>query len=139
MVARELPDLFHVARDRLVAMIDAEAVLGLGRSSATQRIEEPIGSHHVLPGDSQHVPPAGQDLVRGAEEPSYIVRWDGVQSPGRKGRLEARGLSQLRLHPISIPRKAGRVPRRRRRGRNLLQPPGSLPEDIGGPPQDLLR
>jgi hypothetical protein len=66
-------------------MIDTEAVLGPGRSSATQRIEEPIRSHHVLPGDSQHVPPTGQDLVSSAEEPSYIVCWDGVQSSGRKG------------------------------------------------------
>ena len=31
MVAREPPDLFHVARDALVAMIDAEAVLSSGR------------------------------------------------------------------------------------------------------------
>jgi hypothetical protein len=38
-----------------------------------------------LSDDSQHVPPAGQDLVSGAEEPSYIVGWDGVQDSGRKG------------------------------------------------------
>ena len=121
MVARELPDLFHVACDRLVAMVDAEAVLGLGCSPATQRIEEPVGSHHVLPGDSQHVPPAGQDLVSGADQPSHVVCWDGVQDSGGKGRLEARGLGQLRLRPISIPRQAGQVPRRRRCGRNLPQ------------------
>ena len=85
MVARELPDLFHVARDRLIAVIDAEAVLGLGRSSASQRIQEPVGSYHVLPGDSKHLPPPGQDLVSGADKPSYVVCRDGVQSPGGKG------------------------------------------------------
>ena len=106
MVARELPDLLYVARDRLVAMVDAESVLGLGRSPSAQRIEEPIRSHHVLPGDSQHVPPAGQHLVGGVEKPSYLVCMDGVQSSGRKGRLEMRSPCQLRRRPVSIPRKA---------------------------------
>ena len=95
MVARELPDLFHVARDRLVAMIDAEAVLGLGRPPATQRIEEPIRSHHVLPGDSQHVPPAGQDLVSSTDQPSHFVCRDERPGLRREGatRSEGPGLS----------------------------------------------
>src|SRR5579859_8149488 len=133
MVARELPDLFHIARDGLVAMIDAEAVLVLGRSSATQRIEEPIGSHHVLPGYSEDFPPATQELVSSTEEPSYIVCRRGGQSPGGKRRLEARNPGQLRLRPISAP---GTV--RHRRDRNLSRSPCSLPEDIRGPPHDLL-
>src|SRR5690242_20843350 len=111
MVARELPDLLYVARDRLVAMVDAETVLGLGRSPSAQRIEEPVRSHHVLPGDSQHVPPAGQDLVSGSDKPSHLVGWDGVQSSGGKGSLEARGLGQLRIRPVSVPRQASQVRR----------------------------
>src|SRR6266487_2688010 len=104
MVARELPDLFDVARDLLVAMIDVEAIVGLRRSPAAQRVEEPVGSRHILPGYPQYFPPAGQDLVRGAEQLPYVLGRDGVQGPGRKRRPEARDPGEPGRHPAGVAR-----------------------------------
>ena len=40
---RELPDLFHVSREVLGAVIHLEAVVDLGRPPSRHRIEEPVG------------------------------------------------------------------------------------------------
>ena len=66
-----------------------------------------------------------------------------TSSAGTASRAPAgRGDSKRGARPASASpgiRPAQRASCRGAAGGNLLQPPGSLPEDIGGPPQDLLR
>ncbi len=88
---RELPYLLHIAGDPLIAMIDAEAVIGLGRPSGGDWIKKPVWIGEVIPCYAQENPASGQDLV-GRSKGSLPSRFgnlleDSVRQRGGEAQL----------------------------------------------------
>src|SRR5208282_2393383 len=77
--AREFPDLLHVPRDVLGAMVDIEAIVELRSPPSAQRIEEPVWVLHVSTQNPEQLPPPGQYLFGRCDHPSTRLVWNGLQ------------------------------------------------------------
>ena len=85
VVAGELPHRLDVARDRLVAVVDAGTPAAVWGAPAGDRVEEPVRVHDVGSRGAEHLPVTGEQPVGGGDEPARGLRRD-LRPDARCGR-----------------------------------------------------
>ena len=132
--ARQLPYLLHVARDVLGAVVDSEAVVGLGSPPSGDWVEEPVRVFHVPPHRPQQLPSPCEHLFCQGDYSLARLTRHGLQHVARRKGSE-RGI------PSRVPgRRGGGVKGPRlgwNLGRDLSGGPPFAPNVVGHPPPQL--